>query len=131
MKSLMDKSIFIIDDDPFWAAILTQHLNEMGYCNIRTFESGMQANAEFSLNPDLVFLDFQLESEDGLDVLQRIKSFNPEIGVIFCTGYEDLGVAISAMEYGSLDYLLKGNASKEVIGKIMASLAKNRSYQVY
>ncbi|MFB9296389.1 response regulator [Persicitalea jodogahamensis] len=127
----MDKLIFIIDDDPFWTAILTQHLNEMGYANIKTFESGELASAEITSNPDLVFLDFQLGSEDGLDVLQQIKGYNPGIGVIFCTGYEDLGVAISAMEYGSLDYLLKGNASKEVVGKIMASLSRNRAFQAF
>lgn len=127
----MDKLIFIIDDDPFWTAILTQHLHELGYTNIKTFSSGQEGITNLPSNPDLIFLDYQLEEENGLEVLQSIKDFNPGIGVIFCTGYEDLSVAISAIEFGSFDYLLKGNASKREISRIIANLTKNQVFARY
>lgn len=55
------------------------------------------------VSPDVVFLDIELQSGQGFDVLEQIK--NPSFEVIFTTAFEKY--AIKAIKFSSLDYLLK------------------------
>jgi DNA-binding NtrC family response regulator len=71
------------------------------------------------LNPQQIFLDYQMDDMDGLEVLQKVKSYYPGIGVVFCTAHEDLSVAVNAMEKGSFDYLLKANANIREVSSII------------
>ncbi len=54
-------------------------------------------------SPDIVFLDIELQSGVGFDVLNQIK--DPNFEVIFTTAFEKY--AIKAIKFSSLDYLLK------------------------
>ncbi len=54
-------------------------------------------------SPDVVFLDIELQSGVGFDVLNQIK--DPNFEVIFTTAFEKY--AIKAIKFSSLDYLLK------------------------
>ncbi|MEM9646980.1 MAG: LytTR family DNA-binding domain-containing protein [Bacteroidota bacterium] len=55
------------------------------------------------MSPDVVFLDIELQTGQGFDVLDRIK--DPTFEVIFTTAFEKY--AIKAIKFSSLDYLLK------------------------
>jgi len=121
MKNLKEQTIFIVDDDPFWSCLLTQILKDLGFENISSFANEKDFMEQLGEQPELIFLDYQLEESDGLELLQKIKVHNSAIEVIFCTALEDLGVAISAIEYGSYEYLLKSNTSEEVVSKIIDS----------
>jgi DNA-binding NtrC family response regulator len=128
MKKQNIRKTFIVDDDPFWTAMLTEILNELGYTNIATFSNGKDCVANLHLNPSLVFLDYQMEDMDGLEVLQKVKSYYPGIGVVFCTAYEDLSVAVNAMKNGSFDYLLKSNATKKEVASIISNMGENQIF---
>jgi len=54
-------------------------------------------------NPDVVFLDIQLQRETGFDLLTRSETFDFE--VIFTTAYSEF--AIKAFKFSAIDYLLK------------------------
>jgi DNA-binding NtrC family response regulator len=124
MKQSKIKEIFIVDDDPFWTGILNQLLTELGYSHIHSFTSGASCLEHLHLNPSLVFLDYQMEEMDGLEVLQKIKSHSAATGVVFCTAQEDLNIAVTAMQNGSFDYLLKANANKKEVGAIISSISQ-------
>ncbi|MDH3650983.1 MAG: response regulator [Saprospiraceae bacterium] len=128
MNTLMNKRIFLVDDDPYWTAILQRILSDLNHTDIISFSTGSECVNNLHLNPALVFLDYQMDDMNGIEVLKRIKAHYPGIGVIFCTAYEDLAVAIDAMEHGSYDYLLKGNATiKEVNSIVEALIASQES----
>lgn len=126
MKPLETKRTFIVDDDPFWTAVLKQLLTDLGYTNILTFPSGTDCLNNLHLNPGLVFLDYQMGDMDGIELLQKIKAYYPGIGVVFCTAHEDLSVAVDAMKYGSFDYLLKSNASKKELSSILNEMVETQ-----
>lgn len=54
-------------------------------------------------SPDVVFLDIELQSGVGFDILNQIKE--PNFEIIFTTAFEKY--AIKAIKFSSLDYLLK------------------------
>lgn len=53
--------------------------------------------------PELVFLDIQLQGQSGFDLLKQVDEINFEI--IFVTAYDQYG--IQAVKFAALDYLLK------------------------
>lgn len=119
MSTLQNKRIFLVDDDPFWTATLNQIISELGYSDIHTFSSGKECVSNLHLNPVLIFLDYQMDDMDGIEALKRIKKYYPGIGVIFCTAYEDLSIAVNAIELGSFEYLLKSNVTYDEISSII------------
>lgn len=108
--------------------MLSQMLTDLGYTNINLFSNGTECINNLDLAPNLVFLDYQMEDMDGLEVLKKIKDFNASIGVVFCTAHEDLSVAVDAMKYGSFDYLLKSNASKNEVAGIIKNMGDSQVF---
>ncbi len=53
--------------------------------------------------PDLVFMDIELQTGTGFDILEQVGDINFE--VIFTTAFEQY--ALKAVKFSSLDYLLK------------------------
>jgi DNA-binding NtrC family response regulator len=121
MKNIKILPAFIVDDDPFWTEVMKQILTKIGFSKIYTFEDGESCLKHIHLNPALVFLDYQMENSNGLDILQEVKGYYPGIEVVFCTGLESLEVAIAAMEYGSVEYLLKSNVTEELVRDIVSN----------
>ncbi len=55
----------------------------------------------------LVLLDLKMPGLDGLEVLERIQSYDPSILVIVITGYATVETAIDAMKKGAYDFVPK------------------------
>jgi two-component system LytT family response regulator len=86
-------------------------------------------------DPDLVFMDIQLQRETGFEILERLDKIDFE--VIFTTAYSEF--AIKAFKFSAIDYLLKPidindlrraieKAQKKVVGNIserVTQLAQN------
>ncbi len=56
---------------------------------------------------DLILLDIRMPEDDGITVLQEIKSRNPDIEVAMVTAYASVETARDALKYGAIDYLIK------------------------
>ncbi|MBO0331248.1 LytR/AlgR family response regulator transcription factor [[Muricauda] lutisoli] len=96
----------IIEDEKHGREILKSMLEE--FCKdvqvIALAGSVEEAVKVLSIySPDIVFLDIELQSGVGFDVLNQIKE--PSFEVIFTTAFEKY--AIKAIKFSSLDYLLK------------------------
>ncbi|WP_420603070.1 LytR/AlgR family response regulator transcription factor [Flagellimonas sp.] len=95
-------------------------------------------------SPDVVFLDIELQSGVGFDILEQIKE--PSFEIIFTTAFEKY--AIKAIKFSSLDYLLKPidldelqqavekarnrmdtNVYRQQIDTLMSTLAKENNKQ--
>jgi two-component system, LytTR family, response regulator len=69
-----------------------------------TCQNGDEAIAEIAtVKPDVIFLDIQLKSETGFEILQRLDKIDFEI--VFTTAYSEF--AIKAFNFSAIDYLLK------------------------
>lgn len=119
MNNLSTLSTCIVDDDPIWTNLLTQQLKNAGVQNVTSFNCGEKFLEQKSNAVKLIFLDYQMENINGLQVLKNLKESNPNVEVIFCTGTEDLSVAISALNYGSKDFMLKSNINQNEVTTIL------------
>lgn len=55
--------------------------------------------------PDVVFLDIELQEESGLDIAGRLRELEAPPDVVFATAYDEF--ALKAFELNAADYILK------------------------
>ena len=78
----MDKLVFIVDDEPAILKLLTFWVKDKWKYKVKSFSTGMDLMNNLSENPDLILLDIMLPDENGIELLKKIKSTNPELPVI-------------------------------------------------
>jgi two-component system OmpR family response regulator len=79
---------------------------------------------------DLVFLDLNLGSTSGLDVLRQMREIDPSVLVIIITGYGTVESAVEAIKMGAYDYIKKPfnhDEFREVIDRVMKRKGLARS----
>ncbi|OJW81304.1 MAG: hypothetical protein BGO69_04360 [Bacteroidetes bacterium 46-16] len=108
--------IFLVDDEPIQNEMLKDYLAERFVYDIKTYESGEDALKDMHLNPEIVVLDFHLNSnkagaQNGVEILKAIKERHPSTQVIMLSGQDKIDVAIDSMKYGAYDYVVKGETA--------------------
>ncbi len=119
MQKVLDRKIFLVDDDSFLTASLERVLNNVGYKNIEIYPNGKRCMKFIKNNPEIVFLDYQMDDMDGIEVLKRIKSYSQDIQVIFTTSMESVILAIKSIKLGAADFLLKKDISEKEVESII------------
>jgi DNA-binding NarL/FixJ family response regulator len=102
-------SVLIVDDHPLFrdglqkALELEDDLTVLGQC-----QDGDEALvAARSLQPDVVLLDINLPSVNGLQVARQIKNERPGVAVVMLTAYHDSQQVLHAMRAGASAYCEK------------------------
>jgi len=113
------KKIFIVDDDPVVTAMLSKILRDIGFLDISVFSDGESCLTQLDQKPDIIFLDYQMEKMNGLEVLQELKKITAKSAVVFTTALEDLSIAMQSIAQGSVEFLLKRNITKKEVQKIL------------
>ena len=111
-------AILICDDEPLIRDTLAEFLVQENF-QVETVGSGEDAVRRASEHFfDIVLCDVNLPGMDGIEVLQRVMSINPESFVLLITAYGTVESAVEAFHRGAQDYLMKPILLDEVLGKI-------------
>lgn len=108
--------LFLVDDDALFLKSLEIEFSDNTESAIETFATGEHCLANLSLNPDVVILDYHLNSVDknainGLETLDRIKTINPLIPVIMLSSQDKIEVAVNCMKHQAFDYIVKSETA--------------------
>jgi DNA-binding NtrC family response regulator len=139
----MQKNILIVDDEPVQAKLLEKFVGDMDH-NIITMNNGRDV-VDFFLGKksvrgiypseiSIMLLDLSMPDVDGLSVLRQIADVKGDLQVIVLTASNEISSAISALNLGAIDYILKGE--KDLFARVVASISsalekKNLKQQVY
>lgn len=103
------KKVIVIEDDPMVAMINTEYLSQIE--NIEVVGQGTNKNETFNLlakkEVDLILLDIYLGNENGIDILQEIRSRGYITDVIMITSANGNEEIKKALALGCVDYLIK------------------------
>ena len=61
---------------------------------------------------------------NGIETLDKIKAFNPEIPVIMLSSQDKIEVAINCMHHKAVDYVVKSETAFVRLQKIITSVFK-------
>ena len=67
------------------------------------------------MQPDVLLLDLEMPRMHGLGVLDRLRAESPELPVIMCSAYTELGarLTVDALARGASDYVMKPCAQSD------------------
>ena len=121
--------IFLVDDDALFLKSLEIEFMENGDFVIETYPTGELCIANLSNNPDVVILDYQLDgivenAMNGLETLDKIKEFNPQIPVVMLSSQDKIEVAINCMHHKAFDYVVKSETAFVRLQKIITTIFK-------
>ena len=105
--------IFLVDDEPYCLYLYEQVIRNLGYRNTQTFTKSGDCLNRLVEKPDIIFLDYNMDNLNGIDILKKIKRFDPDIAVFFISGQDEISVAVNALKYGAMDYIVKQDISEE------------------
>ena len=118
--------IWCVEDDPSIREIEVYALNSTGL-EAKGFESG-EAFWKALANeiPDLVLLDVMLPGEDGVTILQRLRSQEPyrNIPVIMATAKGTEFDKVHSLDLGADDYITKPFGMMEMVSRVKAVLRR-------
>ncbi|HEV3344219.1 MAG TPA: sigma-54 dependent transcriptional regulator, partial [Pirellulales bacterium] len=99
--------VLIIDNDVSHAQAVSESLERVGYdCTVAASGTdGARQIAEERF--DVVITDLVMNDLDGLEILSRAKNDLPDAEVILVTGHGTIPSAVTAMQQGAFNYLLK------------------------
>jgi two-component system, NtrC family, nitrogen regulation response regulator NtrX len=101
--------ILIVDDEADIRELVAGILADEGY-SVRTAGDSEQALlAVRARRPSLLILDIWMQGGgmDGLELLDLIKSLDPDLPVIMISGHGNIETAVSAIKRGAYDFLEK------------------------
>lgn len=108
----MPETILIVDDEATVRQTVREWLAQANLdCDILTAADAEAALKIANDHPiDLAILDWNLGSgDDGLQLLQDLAAFHPDIVAIMITGFANMATPLDAMRMGVRDYLDKNH----------------------
>jgi len=129
----MAGDVLIVDDEPDIRELVAGVLEDEGY-ETRTAATSERAIEEVRIRtPSIVILDVWLQgsSMDGLEVLEYLKSVDPNLPIILISGHGNIETAIAAIRRGAYDFIEKPFKSDKLLlvmeRAIEASLLKREN----
>lgn len=117
---------FIVDDDPFYRMLYNQHLKNLGFKDNILMDNGDDCLKKLDMQPDVILLDYNMPPSNGLDILKKIKTTNPNIYILLISGQTDIQVALNALKFGATDYIVKGEEDLDMINEVLSKILTTR-----
>ena len=126
--------LFLIDDDALYLKLLENDFMQQADFDIETFPTGELCIANLSHDPDVIILDYYLDGIDknamnGIDTLDKIKAFNPDIPVIMLSSQDKIDVAINCMHHRAFDYVVKSETAFVRLQKIISRVFRYKKME--
>ena len=105
----MSPEILIVDDNSDIRNILNDLIIDAGY-KTRLAANYNQALTEIDKKlPDVAILDVKLDKgdNDGIELLNHIKSKNKDIPVIIISGHANIEMAVKSLQHGAFEFIEK------------------------
>jgi PAS domain S-box-containing protein len=125
--------VLLIEDSAAEARLIRELLAEAPQAQVDlhhaiTLGAGMEALAEGGI--DVVLLDLSLPDSHGLETLRSVRAAVSRIPVIVLTGSDEEDLALSAVEKGAQDYLVKGQVDgKAILRSARYAIARARTLE--
>jgi two-component system cell cycle sensor histidine kinase/response regulator CckA len=120
------KAILVVDDEPEIRKLVAAMLSRNGY-RVFAADTGENAIRLFKINPDtdLLLTDVVAPGLSGPMIADRIAALNPDIRVLFMSGYDSTQVVQRYVVEKGYSLLIKPFTLEQLLSKVKAVLAED------
>lgn len=112
--------ILVIEDEPQLARHITSALTRHGHEATARHDGVLGLQAALDHSPDLIVLDLNLPSLDGLSVLAKLREAKCPARVVILTARGDVEHRVKGLKAGADDYLPKPFSMEELVARVEA-----------
>lgn len=126
--SLMTPKVLLVEDDATLVELLTYNFEAEGFTVVQTADGEEALLLAKEEGPDIVILDWMIESLSGIEVCRRLRR-QPEtqnLPVIMLTARTEEADRIRGLDTGADDYITKPFSPRELIARVKAVLRRLR-----
>jgi two-component system response regulator AtoC len=102
----MKRTIFIVDDEPTFRALVDATLSR-DYQTKLFHEPVSLLKALEKEEPHLILTDYSMPDMDGIELIERVKARRPHLPIIMLTNYGSVDAAVRALKAGAFHFLEK------------------------
>lgn len=125
MKIERPFTVFILDDDKWYGTMLQYFLSLNREFKVKRFDSPTAFLEAMKEMPDVVTLDYSMPEMSGMEVMEKIKSYNPETEVIVVSSQEDVNIAVHFLKNGAKDYIIKNQDANDNLKNALKKIRYN------
>lgn len=116
----------MVDDEPQLLITATRMLEAVGY-EVRSATNVEEALAHFTQRtPELVIADMRMPGRSGLELLDELRSLQPDVATIMLTAVDDRDLAEKALILGAYGYIIKPFERNELLIATSNALRRRR-----
>ncbi len=117
-------TVAVIDDETEVLSMIDRFLGRSNRYKVQTFSNPVTALTHIDNNFDVILLDIMMPQMNGLDVLEKIMTKNPNQKVIMMTAFSTLDKVLKSHKYGATHYLMKPFDSLEALERKISEVLK-------
>ncbi|MFQ5514698.1 MAG: sigma-54-dependent transcriptional regulator [Myxococcota bacterium] len=122
----MSGHVLVVDDEQNYLVILRQLLERSGY-GVETAATPLEALKLAARRPfDAALVDLRLGELDGMEVLDRLKRMDRDLGVVIMTAYATVETAVESLKRGAGDYVMKPFDNAQLLRALERTVAMTR-----
>lgn len=114
----MQKCVFIIDDDPIIRYFLRLLIERKTELKVYDFDNGYAALRLLSKEPILIICDYEMESFNGIQVLEKVLQENPSTNVCMMSSLEDSRIQVQANNLGAEFFPKDDDLNQNIMSKL-------------
>src|SRR5512133_1777126 len=119
-------NILVVDDEKGIREGCRRILTGEGYA-VDVAENGKQGLEMVRAKPyDLLLVDLMMPVMGGLELMEEVGRYDPEIIMIVITGFATVETAVDAMKQGAYDYVPKPFTPDQLVAVLNRGLEKRR-----
>ena len=115
--------ILVVEDDTPIRNLMTTTLKTHDYKFLEAKDGSEAIMLTASHNPDIIFLDLGLPDMEGVEVIERIRSWS-NIPIIVISARSEDTDKIEALDAGADDYLTKPFSVEELLARLRVTLRR-------
>ena len=121
----MNKRILIIEDDPAILLGLEDYLLDQNFHVLKSEDGKKGFDIAVKENPDLILLDINLPSMDGIQVCRMLREEGFKNPIIILTSKGENIEKVVGLEVGADDYVTKPFNTRELLARIRTNLRRS------
>ena len=121
----MNETILVVDDEPKIVKQAGDYLEQSGFRVVTAADGKMALTVARHERPDLIVLDLNLPSMDGLDVCRALRR-ESDVPIILLTARVEETDRLIGLELGADAYITKPFSPRELVARVRAVLRRVR-----